>query len=110
MEFLNKIELRGVVGVSRLTNCGPTTICNFSLMTEYAYKGDNGCATIDTLWIQVIACGPKPGWPDLEKIQKGSKVHVIGRLRAKVIVILKESTEYVMKSSLRILKSWRTRV
>lgn len=82
MEFLNKIELRGVVGVSRLTNCGPTTICNYSLMTEYAYKGDNGCATIDTLWIQVIACGPKPGWPDLEKIQKGSKVHVIGRLRA----------------------------
>ena len=83
MEFLNKVEIRGVVGVSRLTNCGPTTICNFSLMTEYAYKGDNGCATIDTLWIQVIACGPKPGWPDLEKIQKGSKVHVIGRLRAK---------------------------
>ena len=83
MEFLNRVQIGGVVRLARLTNCDPTTICNCSLRTKYAYKGDNGCATIDTLWIQVIACGTKPGWPDLEKIQKGSKVHVIGRLRAK---------------------------
>lgn len=83
MEYLNKIELRGVVGVSRLTNCGPTTVCNFSLVTEYAYKGNDGGVVIDVLWLSVVACGPKPGWPDLSRIQKGSKVHVIGRLRAK---------------------------
>ena len=83
MEYLNKIELRGVVGVSRLTNCGLTTVCNFSVMTEYAYKGSDGCAIIDTMWFSVIACGPKPQWPDFTQIQKGCKVHVIGRLRAK---------------------------
>ena len=83
MEFLNKIELKGVVGTSKIANCGPTTACNFSLATEYAYKGQDGGIIIDTLWIQVCACGPKPGWPDLGGIQKGSKVYVQGRLRAK---------------------------
>ena len=83
MEFLNKIELAGVVGRASTTTCGSITACNFSLAVEYAYKGDNGCAIIDTLWIQVVACGPKPDWPDLKQIQKGSKVHVSGRLRAK---------------------------
>ena len=83
MEFLNKIELRGVVGVSRLVNCGATTACTFSLATEYAYKGQDGGIIIDTLWIQVCAYGPKPDWPNLNEILKGSKVFVQGRLRAK---------------------------
>lgn len=83
MEFLNKIELRGVVGRSNLTNCGPTKVCSFSLVTEYCYKGNDGCVVVDTMWIQITACGPKPGWPDLDTIQKGSKVHVTGRLRCR---------------------------
>ena len=42
MEFLNKIEIAGVVGRANLTPCGPTTVCNFSVMTEYCYKGNDG--------------------------------------------------------------------
>ena len=83
MEFLNKIEIRGVVGRANLTPCGPTTVCNFSVMTEYCYKSQDGGVIVDTLWLQVCAYGPKPGWPDLNQIQKGSKVYVQGRLRAK---------------------------
>lgn len=83
MEFLNKIELRGVVGVSRQVDCGSTTACNFSVVTEYCYKSQDGGVIVDTLWLQVCAYGPKPGWPDLNQIQKGSKVYVQGRLRAK---------------------------
>lgn len=83
MEFLNKIEIAGVVGRSNLTPCGPTTVCNFSVMTEYCYKGNDGGVVVDTLWLSVTAYGPKPGWPDFGKIQKGSKVYVHGRLRAK---------------------------
>ena len=83
MEFLNKIELNGVVGTSKLANIGPTTACNFSLVTEYCYKSQEGGIIIDSLWLQVCAFGPKPGWPDLQQIQKGSKVFVQGRLRAK---------------------------
>lgn len=83
MEFLNKIEIAGVVGRANLTPCGPTTVCNFSVMTEYCYKGNDGGVVVDTLWLSVTACGPKPQWPDLSRIQKGSKVKIIGRLRAK---------------------------
>ena len=83
MEFLNKIEIAGVVGRANLTPCGPTTVCNFSVMTEYCYKGNDGGVVVDTLWLSVTACGPKPQWPDLSQIQKGSKVHIIGRFRAK---------------------------
>ena len=83
MDFINKIELRGVVGSCRVANCGPATACTFSLATEYCYKSQDGGVVIDVLWLSVVACGPKPGWPDLSQIQKGSKVHVIGRLRAK---------------------------
>ena len=83
MDFINRIELQGVVGVSRLANCGGATACTFSLAIEYAYKGQDGGIIIDTLWIQVCAYGPKPGWPNLQQIQKGSKVFVHGRLRAK---------------------------
>ena len=83
MEFLNKIEIAGVVGRANLTPCGPTTVCNFSIMTEYCYKGNDGGVVVDTMWFAVTACGPKPQWPDLSRIQKGSKVKVIGRLRAK---------------------------
>ena len=84
MEFLNKLEIRGVVGMARLTNCGATKACSFSLVTEYAYKNENdGGVVVDTMWWSVMAYGPKPGWPNLEKIKQGSKVHVIGRVRAK---------------------------
>lgn len=83
MDFLNRIELKGVCGTSRLVNCGPTATCNFSLATEYCYKSQDGCVIVDTLWLQVCAYGPKPGWPDLTDIQKGTKVYVQGRLRAK---------------------------
>ena len=83
MEFLNRIELKGVCGTSRVVNCGSTTACNFSVVTEYCYKSQDGGVIVDTLWLQVCAYGPKPGWPNLTDIQKGTKVFVHGRLRAK---------------------------
>ena len=83
MDFLNRMEIRGVCGTSKLVNCGSTTACNFSLVTGYCYKSQDGGVIVDTLWLQVCAYGPKPGWPDLNQIQKGTKVFVQGRLRAK---------------------------
>ena len=38
MEFLNKIELRGIVGQSSLNRVGDSQVCRFSLVTEYSYK------------------------------------------------------------------------
>ena len=75
MEYINRIELSGVVGQSSISNCCGTNTCKFSLMTEYCYKSKDGSVVIDTLWIQVIAFGP-----NLDTIQKGTRVHVYGRL------------------------------
>lgn len=83
MEFLNRIELKGVVGTSKMANIGSAIACNFSVVTEYCYKSQDGGVIVDTLWLQVCAYGPKPGWPNLTEIQKGTKVFVQGRLRAK---------------------------
>ena len=38
MEFINKVELRGVVGRSVVTPAGEHKIVRFSLLTEYAYR------------------------------------------------------------------------
>ena len=83
MEYLNRIELRGVVGSAKLTTCGTLSICNFSLLTEYAYKGESGCLTIDSMWWTVIVIRSNPALPALCEIQKGTKVYVQGRVRTK---------------------------
>lgn len=80
MEQINKIELCGVVGRSDITPIQNTKVAHFSLATEYAYKGRDGGAIIDITWFSCTAFeGPKIA--PLEKIQKGSKVHLIGRVR-----------------------------
>ena len=80
MEKLNKIELAGIVGRSNITPVGNTQVARFSLATNYSYSGNNGEIVIDTTWFSVIAwAGEK--MPDLDKIQKGSKVHLVGRVR-----------------------------
>ena len=76
MEFLNKIELKGIVGVANTTG----SACNFTVMTQYAYKSKDGCAIVDTMWLNCFAYGLPSGMPPL---QKGSRVHVVGRIRAR---------------------------
>ena len=47
MEFLNKIELRGIVGQSSLNRVGETQVCRFSLVTEYSYKDRGNNPVVD---------------------------------------------------------------
>ena len=81
MEFLNKIELQGVIGNVQLTPAvSGTKVARFSLATNYAYTGNDGGAIIDTTWFSVSAWeGDKIRC--LDNLQKGTKVHVIGRVR-----------------------------
>lgn len=53
---------------------------NFSVATNYAYKSKDGGIIIETTWHNVVA------WEGdsihgLDKLKKGSSVHVCGRLR-----------------------------
>lgn len=82
MEFLNQIELRGVVGNARLQTVSNDQYVNFSLLTEHTSQDSHGTMTIETLWLSVTAWKSKVG-VDLSTIGKGSHVYVKGRLRAR---------------------------
>lgn len=78
MEYMNKIELRGIVGVIHTHNVGGKQYASFSMATEYAFKDKDGYCVIETTWHNVLAWDGEFG-----SITKGSKVYVIGRLRTR---------------------------
>ena len=55
MEFLNKIELRGIVGQSSLNRVGDSQVCRFSLVTEYSYKDRGNNPVVDVTWFNITA-------------------------------------------------------
>ena len=81
MEFINRIELVGVVGTIRKQTYSGRMVANFSVVTEYAFKDKTGGSVIETTWHNVVA------WQDgdmpLDLIEKGSHVCVQGRLRCR---------------------------
>ena len=79
MEFLNKIELRGVVGRVNVSNYGGRQVANFSLVTEYSYASKDGGQVRETMWWQVTAWdSPKN---QISNVEKGDFVYVLGRMR-----------------------------
>lgn len=80
MEQLNRVELRGVVGSIRVHPYEESKMARIGLATNYAYKDRNGTAVIDTSWHNVIAWEGRCA-EDLEKIGKGTKLRVVGRIR-----------------------------
>lgn len=80
MEFLNKIEIRGIVGNSSLQKVGDSRVCRFSVVTELAYKGNDGTNIIESTWFSVTAWDGKD-IKDLDVITRGAIVHVHGRLK-----------------------------
>lgn len=81
MEQLNRIELRGSVGVVRLQTVGNKKVLRLSLATNYAYKGKEGEPVIETTWHNITAWESK-SMPNLETIKKGDKLYIAGRLRS----------------------------
>ena len=80
IQHLNKVELIGHVGqVSRKTIEGKTC-AQIALATNYCYKAKDGSAIIETTWHKVVAFESKDN-RDLDKVEKGDALHVVGRLR-----------------------------
>ena len=79
MEQLNRVELIGIVGNVHVQEFAETKQARIGLATNYAYKDRSGCVVIDTSWHNVIAWEGR-NMPDLSKIEKGSKLHVFGRI------------------------------
>ena len=79
MEQLNRVELRGTVGSVYVKDFQSTKCANFSLATNYVFKTSQGEPVIETTWHRIIVWQEQ--CPNLEIIQKGAQLHVIGRIR-----------------------------
>lgn len=82
MEFINKIEVAGVVGAVNTSSVSGSKVARFSVMTENSSTSKDGGLMVECTWFSVCAfeSGKITG---LDKIQKGSKVHVLGRVRVR---------------------------
>ena len=82
MKFINKIEIAGVVGAVNVSSVSGTKVARFSVMTENSSTSNDGGLMIECTWFSVCAFegGKIAG---LDKIQKGSKVYVCGRVRVR---------------------------
>ena len=80
MEFLNKIEIQGIVGNSSIQKVADTRLCRFSVVTELAYKGNDGTNIIESTWFNTVAFEGKD-ITNLEAITRGAIVHITGRLK-----------------------------
>ena len=81
MEYLNRIELAGVVGTIRKQTFSDRMVAKFSMVTNYSYKDKSGCPVIESTWLNVAAW-QNDKMPDLNKIERGAHLKVEGRLRA----------------------------
>ena len=80
MECLNRVELKGTVGQTRNYDHLNTKTIRFTMVTDNVYKDASGKAVIDHVWHNCVAFEGKKV-KDLEKIEKGAHLHVLGRIR-----------------------------
>ena len=81
MEFLNRIELKGLVGSVKVYPVGDLKTVSFSVVTEYAYTDRESNPIVDCTWHSCVAWTDK--CPDAEKLKRSDIVHVKGRLRVR---------------------------
>ena len=104
MEFLNKIELRGVVGRADVNLVNGTHVCNFSVVTEYSTRDKEGNPDVDVTWFNVSAWEGRDQIGNVYEIQKGLWVEVTGRLRMRRYVTQENEERSVMDVIARRVK------
>ena len=77
LECINRVELRGIVGTSRVTEVGDRNLINFSLATNYAYKDKDGYPVIESTWHACKAWAERED--DLTMYGNGTSLHIEGR-------------------------------
>lgn len=104
MEFLNKIELRGVVGRADVNVVNGSHVCNFSVVTEYSTRDKDGNPVIDILWFNVAAWEGRGLIGDVFQIQKGMWIEVTGRVRIRRYMTQENEERTVMDVVARKIK------
>lgn len=77
MEFLNKIQIRGIVGKVGTERFGDTGVTCFSVITQHMTTEKDGTPAVEVVWLNVSAWGGTAP----EGIKKGDWVEIEGRLR-----------------------------
>lgn len=80
MEQLNKVELIGIIGTVRVQTVLDTRYANMSVATNFAYKDKEGKPVVETTWHNVKVW-ESPDIKCLDKLKKGEKIHILGRIR-----------------------------
>ena len=80
METINRVELQGTVGNVRMQEAGERKVLHFSLVTNRVSRNKDGENIVEACWHNVEAWEGK-NIADLTKIDKGSNVHLFGRIR-----------------------------
>ena len=78
-QYINRVELQGIVGTSRVSNLGEKNAVSFSLATNYAFKDREGCHAIETTWHNCTFFADKE--VDLSIYATGTPLLIEGRLR-----------------------------
>lgn len=82
MEFLNKVELVGIVGNVNVSRVAETKMVTLSVLTEYSYIKKDGENIVNCEWHNVSA-NEKVIKGKPEDITKGSWVKITGRITTK---------------------------
>lgn len=109
MEFMNIIQLRGVVGRSDIGSYNGNRVCNFSVVTEYASRDREGNSAVEPTWFNASIWETSSGEmnPEIDKIIKGAWVEVTGRLRVRKYIAIdnvERTALDVLARNIKVLK------
>lgn len=80
IEFLNRVEIIGIVGATKRETIGDKTLLRLSVATNYAYMHEEGMPVIETTWHN-ITFWENAETNDMHEIRKGNIIHITGRIR-----------------------------
>ena len=79
IEFINRVELQGIIGSVRQYTIGTQKGVQLTVATNRVYRDKDGNPVIETQWTRCT------GWEseniDLSLLEKGREIHLIGRIR-----------------------------
>lgn len=80
MEQLNRIELKGTVGAVRpISINGATQGLHLRMVTSFLYTNSLREHVVEECWHDVTVW-QRENFPDLKQIQKGTRLHIVGRM------------------------------
>lgn len=83
--MINKVELQGIIGRVSTKVINGSEGARLSVATDTTLYDQTGQPIIEVCWHNVVAWRrigePNPGIVDFSQLEKGTRVHVLGRLR-----------------------------